>query len=58
MITLVLSLALVGFVVWLIVTYIPMPDVFQKVIIVVVIILMVLYIMSVFGFHDIPISRG
>lgn len=55
MITLILTLAVVGFLVWLIVTYIPMPDLFKKVIIVIVVILMVLYLLRMFGFHDIPV---
>jgi len=55
MITLVLSLALVGFLVWLIITYIPMPDVFKKAIIVIVVILLILYVLRVLGFHDIPV---
>lgn len=55
MITLILTLAVVGFLVWLIVTYIPMPDLFKKVIIVIVVILVVLYLLRMFGFHDIPV---
>ncbi len=43
----VLLFALVGFVVWLIVTYIPMPEPFAKVIIVLCVVLLVLYIISV-----------
>jgi hypothetical protein len=56
MIALILTLALVGFLVWLITTYIPMPEAFKKAIIVIVIILLVLYIIRLFGF-DIPLSR-
>ena len=57
MITLILTLALVGFLVWLIITYIPMPDVFKKAIIVIVVILLVLYIIQLFGF-DLPLPRN
>jgi len=55
MIALILTLALVGFVVWLIITYIPMPDVFKKVIIVLVVVVMVLYCMRAFGIADLPL---
>ena len=57
MITLVLTLALLGFLVWLIVTYIPMPDPFKKAIIVIVVIVIVLYLIQLFGF-DLPLPRG
>ena len=56
MITLVLTLALVGFLVWVVVTYVPMPDLFKKAIIVIVVILMVLYLVRLFGL-DIPLTR-
>lgn len=55
MITLILSLALVGFLVWLIITYIPMPDIFKKVIIVIVVIVMILYVLRLLGIADIPL---
>jgi len=57
MITLILTLALVGFIVWLIITYIPMPDPFKKVIIVIVVIILILYVLNVLGIGDIPIRR-
>ncbi len=41
-----LLFALVGFVVWLIVTYIPMPEPFAKVIIVACVVLLVLYLIA------------
>lgn len=52
---LILTLAVIGFVTWLIVTYIPMPDLFKKLIVVVVVILVVLYLLRMFGFSDIPV---
>jgi len=57
MIALVLTVALVGFITWLIITYIPMPDIFKNVIVVLVVLLLVLYVISSLGFHDIPIRR-
>lgn len=55
MITLILTLALVGFVVWAITTYIPMPPLFKTVIIVIVAVLLLLYVMRVLGIADIPL---
>lgn len=55
MITLILTLAVIGFLTWLVTTYIPMPDVFKKVIIVIVIIVVVLYLFRVLGIPDIPL---
>lgn len=57
LIELVLLLAIVGFVVWLVVTYIPMPPVFQKAIIVVVVIILVLFVLRLLGIGDIAIGR-
>jgi len=54
-ITLILTLAVVGFLVWLIVTYIPMPDIFKKVIIVIVAIVLILYVLRLLGVADIPL---
>jgi L-asparagine transporter-like permease len=45
-VTAILFLALVGFLVYLIVTYIPMPEIFKQVIMVVVAVLLILYIMT------------
>ncbi len=44
-----LILALVGFVVWLIITYIPMPDLFKKVLMVVLAVLVILWLISAIG---------
>ena len=46
---LVLVLAIVGFIVWLITTRIPMPPIFQTVIYVVVAIVLVLWVLRKFG---------
>ena len=42
----ILALALVGFLVYLIITYIPMPEIFKTVIYVVVAVLVILYVLS------------
>jgi len=49
LVMLVLTLAIVGFLVWLIVTKIPMPPIFQTVIYVVVAIALLLYLIRRFG---------
>jgi predicted membrane channel-forming protein YqfA (hemolysin III family) len=58
MVMLILTLALIGFVVYLITTYIPMPAPFKTVIYVIVAVVLILYLMSVFGISDIPIPRA
>lgn len=57
LIGLILTIAVVGFLVWAIVTYIPMPELFSKVIIVVTVIVLVLYVLRAFGVADIPVGR-
>ena len=42
----ILMLALIGFIVYLIITYIPMPEIFKQVLMVVVAILLILWVMS------------
>ncbi len=57
MIELILVLALVGFLVYLLTTYIPMPAPFKTGIYVIVVVVLVLYLMRVFGIADIPVGR-
>jgi len=57
MITLILQLAIVGFIVYLIANYIKMPDVFKITIYVIVAICLILYLMRVFNIADIPIPH-
>ena len=47
LVTTVLVLALVGFIVYLIVTYIPMPAPFAQVITVAIVVLMILYLLAI-----------
>jgi len=49
LVSLVIQLAVVGLVVWLVVTYIPMPEIFKKGILIVCAIAIVLYLLNVFG---------
>jgi len=55
MIALILTLAVIGFLVYLITTYIPMSPLFKNVIFVIVAIVVILYVMRAFGIQDIPI---
>jgi hypothetical protein len=59
LIQLIVVLAVVGLIVWLVVTYIPMPVIFQRIIIGVAVVCVVLYILRVFGLlgFDIPLQR-
>ena len=57
LISLIIALALVGFVLWLVLTYIPMPEPFKKVMLVVVILVMVLWLLQVFGVPGLTVPR-
>lgn len=56
LIELVLTIAVIGFLVWLIITYIPMPEPFKTGIVVIVVICIVLFVLRLFV-GDIPIGR-
>jgi hypothetical protein len=49
LITFILTLAIIGFVVWILVTYIPMPDVIKRVFIVIIAIVMLLWALRYLG---------
>lgn len=57
MIGLILTLALVGLIVYLIITFIPMPQTFKTVIFVIVAVCVILWLMGVFGIADIPVPH-
>lgn len=57
MITLILTLALVGFIVYLITTYIPMAEPFKMVIYAIAAIACLFVLMRAFGVADIPLTR-
>ena len=57
MISLILTLALLGLIVYLVVTYIPMPAPFRQIIIVIAAVFLILYIMNVLGIVDVPVPR-
>lgn len=45
----ILTIALIGFVVWAILTYIPMPDLFKKLILVLVVIVVIVWLIGIVG---------
>lgn len=49
LIMLILGIALVGLLVWAIVTYIPMPPIFKRAITIIAIVVVVLYLIRVFS---------
>lgn len=57
MIMLILTIAALGFLVWLITTYVPMAPPFKTVIYVVAAVVLVLYLMSAFGVMDAPVPH-
>jgi len=57
MLELLLSIALLGLIVWLIETYIPMSPPFLTIFRVVVGICLILWLLRVFGVADIPVPR-
>ncbi len=61
LIELIITIALVGLLVWAIIIIIPMPDKFKLAIQVVAVVFLVFYILNAFhllgGFHDIRLGR-
>lgn len=49
LIGLILVIAVIGFIVWLVTTYVPMPPVFKNVLIVVAVIVVLLWLLSAFS---------
>jgi hypothetical protein len=52
MIHIIITLALIGFIMWLVNTYVPMVDPYKKIFNIVVLVLVVLWLLSGFGFLD------
>lgn len=57
MINLILTLAVIGFALWLLITYVPMVEPIKKLIIVIVAVCVLLYLLSAFGIADVPLPR-
>jgi len=51
-----LLIGLVGFIVYLIITYIPMPEAFKQVLVVACVILLVLFLIYIVSSHSLSIS--
>jgi hypothetical protein len=48
-ITLIITLAIIGFLMWLLMTYVPMPEPFKKIIMIIVIFAVILWLLYGFG---------
>ena len=57
LISLIVTLALVGFVLWLVLTYVPMPEPFKKVILVLVVLLLALWLLQLLGVQGPMVPR-
>lgn len=57
MISLILTIAILGLIVWFITTHIPMPPIFKTVIYVIVAIFLILFLMRTFGVSDMAVPR-
>jgi hypothetical protein len=57
MLMLILTIAALGFLVWLVTTYVPMPAPFKTVIYVVAVVVLILYLMSAFGVVGPPVPQ-
>lgn len=49
LIGIILVLACIGFILWMVINYIPMPQIFRTVILVVACIVLILWLLNVFG---------
>lgn len=49
LLALVLTLALVGFLTWVVITYVPMPDLFKRLIVIVVVIVVIVWLVRYLG---------
>ena len=55
---LLITVALIGLVVWLLVTFVPMPEQFKRVLPIIAIVIIILWIVLQYtGFHDFYIGR-
>jgi len=57
LIELVLTLAVIGFITWLLTTYVPMAQPIRVAILVLVVVVVIFIIMRAFGIGDIPLPR-
>ena len=57
LIELLLVLAVIGFILWLLITYVPMPQPIRMAIIVIATVAAILFVLRAFGIGDIPLPR-
>lgn len=48
-IAIILGLAIVGLVLWLVVTYIPMPEPYKRALVIIVVVIVILWLLRVLG---------
>lgn len=56
MITLIITVALIGLITWLVTYFIPMPPKFQTLIYVIAAVCVVLYVLSALGVYHLPLG--
>jgi len=54
LLTLIVTLVVIGFVLWVLVTYVPMPPLYKQVLIVIVVLLIVLWLVRATGLFVSP----
>jgi len=54
LLTLIVTLVVIGFVLWVLVTYVPMPPLYKQVLIVIVVLLVVLWLVRATGLFVSP----
>jgi hypothetical protein len=59
MISLIVTLAIIGLIAWAIVTYVPMPQPIKTLIIIVVVVCCIIIVINAFGItnYDLPVPR-
>lgn len=59
MLSLILTIAVIGIIVWAVITYIPMPEPFKKAIIIITAICVLAFVLNAFGVigRDIPVPQ-
>lgn len=57
LIALVVTLALVGFVLWIVVTYVPMPEPFKRALVVIVVLVLIVWLARLILGGGVPLLR-
>ncbi len=57
LITLIILIAVIGFIVWAVITYIPMPQPFKTGIVVLAVVVLLLFVLSLFNLPNIHVGK-